>query len=117
MSKHDDDMRAELERLRAENARLKARGQSNLGLKIGDKGGISVTGMGRFPTTLYVEQWERLIAFVPQIEAFIAENRDRLARKGEEYKPRPALQAGETRTASGAVLGGANEPVANGVAH
>jgi len=60
----------ELEKLRAENARLKA--GKPLTCKVGEKGGVSVYGLGRFPVTLYKEQWEKLFAAREEIEAFIA---------------------------------------------
>jgi hypothetical protein len=43
--------------------------------KIGEKGGISAYGLGRFPVTLYFEQWERLLAAADRLKAFIAEGR------------------------------------------
>ena len=68
---------------RAENERLKARNGSGgkLTLKVSEKGALSVYGMGRFPVTLYSQQWERLIAAVPAITAFIAANRSTLVVK------------------------------------
>src|SRR5436309_982761 len=71
---------AQIAKLQAENDKLK-QSQSRLTLKIGEKGALSVYGMGRFPVTLYRSQWERIIAFVPQIEAFIEANADKLAVK------------------------------------
>ena len=66
-----DDMQAELERLRAENERLKKSGSSKLAMKVSEKGALSVYGMGRFPVTLYKEQWLRLLAMADDIRAFI----------------------------------------------
>jgi hypothetical protein len=54
---------------------------SAVGCKVGDKGNIIVFGLGRFPTSLYVSQWEKVIAFIPQLKAFIEANNARLARK------------------------------------
>ena len=54
----DDDMKAELERLRSENAALKKGASDGIRMKISQKGAVSVYGMGRFPVTLYKEQWE-----------------------------------------------------------
>jgi len=48
----DEDMKAELERLRAENERLKSRSMRGVSLKVSEKGGVSVYGLGRFPVTL-----------------------------------------------------------------
>lgn len=75
----------QLQRVLRENAALKAQVErkSTLTCKIGMKGGLSVYGMGRFPVTLYVEQWERLFAFVDDIKLFIGANRSALKLKGE----------------------------------
>lgn len=67
----DDDVQAELERLRAENAALKARGPRGVSLKVSEKGGVSVYGLGRFPVTLYKEQWAKLLDMADEIRAFI----------------------------------------------
>jgi hypothetical protein len=67
----DDDVQAELERLRAENAALKARGPRGVSLKVSEKGGVSLYGLGRFPVTLYKEQWAKLLDMADEIRAFI----------------------------------------------
>jgi hypothetical protein len=67
----DEDVRAELERLRAENEALKARGSRGISLKVSEKGGVSVYGLGRFPVTLYKEQWAKLLDMADEIRAFI----------------------------------------------
>ncbi len=74
-------MQAEIERLRAENERLKKSGRSNLAMKVSEKGALSVYGMGRFPVTLYKEQWLRLLTMADEIKAFIEANQDRLKSK------------------------------------
>jgi hypothetical protein len=79
----DDDLKAELERLRAENAALKNRGSRGTSLKVSEKGGVSVYGLGRFPITLYKEQWRKLLDMSDDIRQFIAENEDRLKSKGD----------------------------------
>jgi hypothetical protein len=77
-----DDLQAELERLRAENERLKKSGRGgNLAMKVSEKGALSVYGMGRFPVTLYKEQWLRLLAMGEEIKAFIEANNERLKTK------------------------------------
>jgi hypothetical protein len=76
-----DDQQAEIERLRAENERLKKTRQANLAMKVSEKGALSVYGMGRFPVTLYKEQWLRLLAMAEDIKAFIEANNDRLKSK------------------------------------
>ncbi len=80
----DDAMKAELERLRAENERLKQRAGRPASLKVSEKGGVSVYGLGRFPVTLYKEQWAKLLDMTDEIRAFIKENESRLKNKGEE---------------------------------
>src|ERR1700746_3970415 len=79
----DDDLKAELEQLRAENERLKAQGRRGVSLKVSEKGGVSVYGLGRFPVTLYKEQWARLLDMADDIRAFIRENDSRLKTKPE----------------------------------
>ena len=72
-----ENLQAELERLRAENEALK-QGRRGVSLKVSEKGGVSVYGLGRFPVTLYKEQWEKLLAMADEIKRFIADNSDRL---------------------------------------
>ncbi len=74
----DENMQAELERLRAENEALKARTSKGVSLKVSEKGGVSVYGLGRFPVTLYREQWEKLLAMSEDIQSFIRDNADKL---------------------------------------
>ena len=77
--------RSELERLRAENARLKSQGARSGGLtfKVSEKGAVSVYGLGRFPVTLYKEQWTRRLDMADDIRAFIRENESKLKAKAE----------------------------------
>jgi hypothetical protein len=77
----DEEMKAELERLRAENAKLKNKDKAGLSLKVSEKGAVSVYGMGRFPVTLYKEQWLRLLAAGDEIKGFIEENDSKLNSK------------------------------------
>lgn len=76
-----EELSAELQRLRLENQKLKAAPSTTI--KVSEKGGLSVYGLGRFPVTLYREQWERLLAMESQILGFIAEHDSDLKRKGE----------------------------------
>jgi hypothetical protein len=78
----DEDLRAEIERLKAENEALKAPARGQISLKVSEKGAVSVYGMGRFPVTLYKEQWEKLLATSDQIKKFIEVN-DHLLKKKE----------------------------------
>jgi hypothetical protein len=75
------DMESELERLRAENAQLKNKDKGGISLKVSEKGAVSLYGMGRFPVTLYKEQWLRILASAQEIEAFIRENDSKLKSK------------------------------------
>ncbi|HKA86093.1 MAG TPA: hypothetical protein VKE22_00455 [Haliangiales bacterium] len=77
----DDNVKEELERLRAENERLKKRSARGVTLKVSEKGALSVYGLGRFPVTLYKEQWLRLLDMNDDIRAFIRENEGTLKSK------------------------------------
>ena len=74
----NEDLQAELERLRAENETLKQKRNSAVSMKVSEKGGLSVYGLGRFPVTLYQEQWIKLLALSDEIKQFIEENRAQL---------------------------------------
>ena len=77
----DDDLKAELERLRNENAALKKGAATGVTMKVSEKGALSIYGMGRFPVTLYKEQWLKLLAMSDDIRAFIAANEGQLKTK------------------------------------
>ena len=77
----ETDAGEELARLRAENERLKRTQSRGVSLKVSVKGGVSVYGLGRFPVTLYQEQWLKLLDMADDIRAFIKENQDRLKKK------------------------------------
>jgi fructose-1-phosphate kinase PfkB-like protein len=79
----EETMEQKLARLEAENQALKGRRSGNLSLKVSEKGGLSVYGLGRFPVTLYKEQWVKLLGFAGEIESFIKENESQLKTKGE----------------------------------
>jgi predicted component of type VI protein secretion system len=76
-----DDMKTELERLRAENEALKKGAARGLSLKVSEKGAVSVYGLGRFPVTLYKEQWHKLLEMANEIKNFIQANESRLKTK------------------------------------
>jgi hypothetical protein len=78
----EEELKAELERLRAENAALKSRQGGTVSLKVSQKGGVSVYGLGRFPITLYKEQWIKLLELAEDIRAFIQKNEAELKTKG-----------------------------------
>lgn len=77
----DEDMKAELERLRKENEVLKKGASTGITMKVSEKGALSVYGMGRFPVTLYKEQWLKLLDMSDDIRAFIAANEGKLKTK------------------------------------
>jgi hypothetical protein len=77
----DEEMKAELERLRSENAALKKGASTGITMKVSEKGGLSVYGMGRFPVTLYKEQWLKLLDLSDDIRAFIAANEGKMKTK------------------------------------
>jgi hypothetical protein len=79
----DEDIRAELERLKAENEQLKSHRGRAVSLKVSEKGGVSVYGLGRFPVTLYKEQWTKLLTMADEIRAFIKEHDAQLKAKPE----------------------------------
>lgn len=79
----DEDLKAELERLRAENEQLKQRAVRGVSLKVSEKGAVSVYGLGRFPVTLYKEQWTKLLAMAEDIKAFIKTHDAELKTKPE----------------------------------
>ena len=79
----DEDLKAELERLKAENEALKNQRRVSLSLKVSEKGGVSVYGLGRFPVTLYKEQWTKLLAMADEIRAFLKEHDAQLKTKRE----------------------------------
>ena len=78
----DEDLKAELERLRNENAALKKGAARGISMKVSEKGALSLYGMGRFPVTLYKEQWLKLLDVADDIRTFIAAHEGQLKTKG-----------------------------------
>jgi hypothetical protein len=78
-----EDLKSEVERLRAENEALKTKntGRGTLSMKVSEKGALSVYGMGRFPVTLYKEQWIKLLSIADEIKKFVADNDSKLKTK------------------------------------
>jgi hypothetical protein len=77
----EEELRLEIERLKAENAQLKKPARGSMSLKVSEKGALSVYGLGRFPVTLYREQWDKLLGMADHIRQFIEENDAQLKRK------------------------------------
>jgi hypothetical protein len=80
----DDELRKELEKLRAENEALKRSSSRGLSMRVSEKGAVSVYGLGRFPVTLYKEQWIRLLDMADDIQAFIKQNERQLKTKAQQ---------------------------------
>jgi len=78
----EDETQAELERLRAENERMRRTASRGITLKVSEKGGLSVYGLGRFPVTLYKEQWVKLLDMADELRGFIRDNEATLKSKG-----------------------------------
>ena len=76
-----EELKARLAQLEKEVETKKRSGE--LSFKVGDKGGVSVYGLGRFPVTLYYEQWNRLLAAGEDIKKFLEENKSRLKLKDQ----------------------------------
>jgi hypothetical protein len=78
-----EDLKAEIERLKAENSKLKQAKpeRGTLSMKVSEKGALSIYGMGRFPVTLYKEQWLKLLSIAEDIKQFIEDHEDRLKTK------------------------------------
>ena len=77
----EEDLQKEIEKLRAENEALKRPARGQMSLKVSEKSGLSVYGLGRFPVTLYREQWEKLLGMADDIRKFIQDNDASLKKK------------------------------------
>ena len=77
----EEELTAEIERLRKENEALKKPTRGQISLRVSEKGALSVYGLGRFPVTLYREQWEKLLGIADEITNFIRENDHSLKKK------------------------------------
>ncbi len=74
-----DELKAKLAELEKQ---VQGRKRGVIDFKVSEKGGVSVYGLGRFPVTLYYEQWVRLLDHAEQIRGFLEENKSRLKMKG-----------------------------------
>jgi hypothetical protein len=79
----DEDLKSQIERLKAENEALKRSSSKGLSMRVSEKGALSVYGLGRFPVTLYKEQWLRLLDMTDDIREFIKQNEIQLKSKGQ----------------------------------
>jgi len=82
MAEQDEELRRELERLRAENEALKSRDRRGLRLQVSEKGGVSLYGIRRFPVTFYKEEWEKILGMEQEIRAFMSGHEKELKTKG-----------------------------------
>ena len=80
----EEELRMEVERLRAENEALKKSSSKGLSMRVSPKGAVSIYGLGRFPVTLYKEQWLRLLDMADEIKAFIEQNGEQLRSKNQQ---------------------------------
>ena len=78
----EEELTAEIDRLRAENERLKRQHTRSVSMKVSEKGALSVYGLGRFPVTLYKEQWKKLLGAADEIRTFLEKNDKLLKSRG-----------------------------------
>lgn len=76
-----ESLQRKLDAALVDNERLRRASQSKLNLKVTEKGGVAVYGLGRFPLTLYLSQWEKLFESIESIKAFVEANREQLTVK------------------------------------
>ncbi len=81
MSEDNEEMRAELERLRAENEGLKARKSPEMRLQVSQKGAVSLYGIRRFPVTFYADEWDIILGMADDVRTFISQHESELKRK------------------------------------
>jgi hypothetical protein len=81
MSETNEEMQAELERLRAENEGLKARKSQETRLQVSQKGAVSLYGIRRFPITFYADEWDIVLGMADEVRAFISQHETELKRK------------------------------------
>jgi len=74
-----EELKARLAELETQQGRQRS---GSLEFRVGEKGGVSVYGLGRFPVTLYYEQWNRLLEAGDRLRQFIEDNKSRLKLKG-----------------------------------
>jgi len=80
----EEELRLEIERLRAENEALKRAAAREHYLRVSKKGALSIYGLGRFPVTLYKEQWLRILEMGDEIRAFIKNNESQLKARSQQ---------------------------------
>ena len=83
----NEELKAELEQLRKENAAFTKEFASGIRFKVSEKGAVSVYGLRRSPVSLYIDQWLKLLDRSSEIRAFIAANKAQLKSKAAPYVP------------------------------
>ncbi len=81
MAEASDEMRVELERLRAENESLKSKKSREMRLQVSQKGAVSLYGIRRFPVTFYADEWQTILGMADEIRTFVSQHKDELKRK------------------------------------
>ncbi len=81
MAETDEQMQAELERLRAENEGLKAKRTQEMRLQVSQKGAVSLYGIRRFPITFYADEWDIVLGMADEVRTFISQHESELKRK------------------------------------
>ena len=82
MAESEEELKVELERLRAENEALKEESKKSLRLQVSAKGGVSLYGIRRFPVTFYKDEWETILGKADDIRAYLNEHSGELKQKG-----------------------------------
>ncbi len=81
MAEGNEEMQAELERLRAENEGLKARKTQETRLQVSQKGAVSLYGIRRFPITFNADEWDIILGMSDEVRTFISQHDTELKRK------------------------------------
>jgi hypothetical protein len=82
MSEGEDELKRQIESLKARLETEKAKGRKGTRLAVSKKGGVSLYGLRRFPITFYLEEWNQIFDMEQEIRAFLAEHESELAQKG-----------------------------------
>ncbi len=82
MPDSEEDLKRQVEELKAQLEAEKSKGKKAMYLKVSEKGGVSLYGIRRFPVTFYLEEWNRILDMAPEIRSFMQEHQGELRRKG-----------------------------------
>jgi hypothetical protein len=81
LSQSEEDLKQQVEQLKAQLEAEKAKGQKGVTLKVSQKGAVSLYGIRRFPITFYKEEWDRILDMDAEIRAFLAEHEAELKKR------------------------------------